>query len=79
MARGALVTLDQQGIKVGRDIKIATHANRGSDVLRGHEKHITRLEIDPAEIASAMFAMLERLIEGGQVEATTKIAPQLVR
>ena len=77
MTRGALVTLEQKGVAVGTDLKIATHANTGSTVLRGHEDSLTILEIDPGEIASAMFGMLEQLIEKQIPVSPVKIAPQL--
>jgi DNA-binding LacI/PurR family transcriptional regulator len=64
MTRGALVALEQLGVKVGKDVKIATHLNRGSDVLRGHEDEVFTIEIDPSEITQAMFTMLETLIDG---------------
>ncbi len=77
MTRGALVTLEQKGVQVGKDLKIATHTNTGSTVLRGHEDNLTILEIDPGAIASAMFAMLEQLIAKERPVSPVKIAPQL--
>jgi DNA-binding LacI/PurR family transcriptional regulator len=70
MTRGALVTLDQLDIRVGQDVKIATHLNRGSDALRGHREVVSTIEIDPAEITQAMFDMLETLMEGETPETS---------
>ncbi len=65
MARGALTAARQMGLVVGRDIYIATQANKGSPVLKFCEEPMTLLEVDPIEIVEAMFAMLERLMERG--------------
>jgi DNA-binding LacI/PurR family transcriptional regulator len=45
-------------------ICIATHANVGSHMLIGDEKKLILLEIDPAEVVEAQFAMLEKLMAG---------------
>jgi len=62
MARGALVTLQQLGVQVGSDVKIATHLNKGSEVLSPFESNVTIIEIDPQEIVNALFGMLETLM-----------------
>lgn len=64
MTRGALTYLGQHDIRVGQELQIATHLNRGSDVLLGHEDELSLLEIDLAEMAQAMFEMLETLMRG---------------
>ncbi|HVF85217.1 MAG TPA: substrate-binding domain-containing protein, partial [Abditibacteriaceae bacterium] len=64
MTRGALTYLGQHGIRVGEDVQIATHLNRGSDVLLGHEDELSLVEIDLAEMAQAMFETLETLMRG---------------
>jgi hypothetical protein len=65
-------------VRVGNDVKIATHLNRGSDVLRGHEDEIFPIEIDPSEITQAMFTMLETLIDGATpTHSPLLIAPKL--
>jgi DNA-binding LacI/PurR family transcriptional regulator len=64
MTRGALSALAKLGVQVGRDVKIATHANRGSTVLMGHEHEMSLVEIDPAELVQAIFGMLETLMNG---------------
>lgn len=64
MTRGALIALAKLGVKAGRDVKIATHANCGSTVLMGHEEELTLVEIDPSQVVQAIFAMLETLMNG---------------
>ena len=63
MTRGALVGLKKFGIAPAVDVQIASHANRGSGVLHGEEKQLMLLEVDPAEIVKAMFALLNTLME----------------
>lgn len=63
MTRGALVNLKKLGIAPNVDVKIVSHFNRGSSVLQGEEKQLMRMEIDPAEIVKAMFAMLNTLMD----------------
>ena len=79
MTRGALTTLGKLGLRVGRDIRIATHTNRGSTVLAGHEDELTLIEVDPAEIAEALFSLLETLGENQTPEQPViEIKPHLV-
>ena len=62
MTRGALAGLKKLGLAPGVDVQIASHANRGSGVLQGEEKQLMLLEVDPAEIVKAMFALLNSLM-----------------
>lgn len=79
MARGALVTLQQLGVRVGRDLKIATHVNKGSETLVPFESSVARMEIDPLEIAGALFGMLETLMNGEKpVRKVLAIQPRLL-
>lgn len=61
MTRGALMALRQLKLKAGRDVLIASHANAGSPTLMG-EEGLSLVEIDPAEMVSAMFERIERLM-----------------
>jgi DNA-binding LacI/PurR family transcriptional regulator len=70
MTHGALIALDKLKVRAGTDLKIATHANRGSMVLLGREDDLTLIEIDPAEIVQAMFDMLETLMAGRKPRRT---------
>lgn len=66
MTRGALTYFAKHQINIGQNLQIATHSNRGSDVLLGHEDEVSLLEIDLAEMAQAMFQTLETLMNGEQ-------------
>ena len=65
MARGALVALSRAGVAIGRDVHVASQANKGSPALAGFEDCVTRIEFDPTEVARAMVELLERTPEGG--------------
>lgn len=73
MAQGALTALARLGVRVGKDIQIATHANRGSPTLVGYEDRLARLEFDPQEIAARMVACYESLRPGHQNELSTAL------
>lgn len=78
MARGALVALSKLGLRPGADIKIATHTNKGSATLHGYEDDLSIIEVDAAQIVSALFAMLETLMNGETPsEAVISIRPTL--
>lgn len=79
MTHGALVALQKLGVRVGRDIQIATHSNRGSMVLLGREDELTRLEIDPAQVAQTMFETLEKLMIGESVEARNVLIKPILK
>lgn len=77
MTHGALAAAKKMGLQVGAEIKIATHANKGSPVLCEHEDVLTLLEVDPGEVAEAMFEMLERLMaRSNRVEKAILIRPK---
>lgn len=59
MTEGALIGLERYGIRVGTEVRIATHANRGSSVLFGHTDQLIPVEIDPAAIVKTMLALLD--------------------
>lgn len=79
LAHGVLTALRKLGVRPGRDVQIATHANAGSPILLGHDD-ILLIENDPAELAAAMFNLLEGLMSGdlsrGQSVAIS-LAPRL--
>ena len=78
MAAGAANALEKLGMKVGRDVHIATLANAGSPVLADYEDRVIRLEFDTQEVASHLFAMLETLMRGETIaEPSVKVAPHL--
>jgi len=67
-ASSILPHLAESGIKIGRQLKIASHANKGSLALAEWKKNLILLEVDPSEIAEAMFSRLEILMDGGNPE-----------
>lgn len=68
-AQGALVAMRNLNVCVGSEVKIASHANRGSKVLLGYDHILTLIEVDPAKVVGKMFNLLETLI-GGQDPAS---------
>lgn len=80
MTHGALLAMDKLGVRVGKDVQIATHSNRNSTVFMGREHLLTRLEYDPAEIVQTMFGILETAMDGGEPQqALTFIRPSVHR
>jgi DNA-binding LacI/PurR family transcriptional regulator len=63
---GVLRGLQNLSVRVGEDVQIATHANRGSPALVGYEYKLVLLEFDPGELTAAMFSILEELMAGHQ-------------
>jgi DNA-binding LacI/PurR family transcriptional regulator len=83
MTRGALATWLHLGVRVGKEkdatLKVASHTNKNSDLLWGFENTVTLLEFDPAEVAGAMFSMLETLLRDEEpASPVVSIAPRLV-
>jgi len=58
--RGALAAAAQLGITPGKNLYIASHTNRGSDVLTGHT--IIQLEVDPTLIAQALLSAVRKQV-----------------
>lgn len=80
MTRGAAVALQEMGLRIGADVKIATHANRGSPVLWRLAQKMIVVEVDPAEFVEAAFRMLETLMDGKKTEPeVVLIRPQLTQ
>ena len=78
MTRGALVAAKKLGLTIGSDLKIATHANKGSSALSEQESALTLMELDPNDFVEAMFGMLERLMAGGELSANpVLVSPKL--
>jgi DNA-binding LacI/PurR family transcriptional regulator len=78
LARGVLVALTRAGVALGREVVVATHVNKGSAVLVGYQHDLIQLEIDPAEIAEKMLAMLDAQIAGDHGERVDLVAPRLI-
>jgi hypothetical protein len=63
-ARGLIAALLAAGVAIPRDLRLATHANRGLPVFPGLA--VTRLEFDPAQAADAILDALLARIAGDQ-------------
>jgi DNA-binding LacI/PurR family transcriptional regulator len=75
LAVGAVIAAERMGLNLMRDVQIATHANKGSPRLRGHEDKLLLLEVDPDEVVAAMFDMLEPQMQGGKPGRDITIIP----
>jgi DNA-binding LacI/PurR family transcriptional regulator len=78
MTLGALAEMNKMGVRAGHDISIASHTNKGSQLLYAFAEELILLEVDPAEVASAMFSLLEARLRGDEIEEKViSIAPHL--
>lgn len=62
LTRGAIYALLQSGLRIGEDVALITHANRGIEVFC--HLPLTRLEIDPDHIAAQVVAEICAGIDG---------------
>ena len=79
IARGAVTVLEHQGIKVGKDVLIATTANKGSPVLESLASKLILFEQDPLLQARAALDMLGTLINKERPPEPVKIVPPTMR
>ena len=80
MTRSVVESMRECGIEPGRDVQIATHANKGSMLLGDYCDLLTKIEVDPADLVNAMFEMLETLLNGAPLEAgTVLVKPRLAQ
>jgi DNA-binding LacI/PurR family transcriptional regulator len=77
MAVGAVQAIRKLGLEPDRDIRIVTHANRGSTVLEGLP--VTAIEFDPADVAFALLETTNNLIEGVRVASPVLVPPMAGR
>lgn len=79
VAHGALMAMQKLDVRLGRDIHVVTHANRGSTTLLGHEGPLTLLEFDPADMVDTLFGLLERRMNGDKIPGgDILIAPRVI-
>ncbi len=79
MTRGAIMALQKLGLRAGRDVKIATHANRGSPALQPYARELILVEVNPTEVVEMAFQQLETLMDGRTPpEAVVLIQPRLI-
>jgi DNA-binding LacI/PurR family transcriptional regulator len=64
MTQGLLMALYRLGLRAGRDVQIATHANVGSAALLAWQGELIEMEYDLSELVSALFSTLEALMDG---------------
>ena len=75
---GALAEFNKRGVRAGHDVHVATHSNKVSHLLYAFEESLILIEVDPAEVAAAMFSLLEtRLADKNAEEKVIAIAPKL--
>jgi DNA-binding LacI/PurR family transcriptional regulator len=73
MANAILSTFAGQGLRIGQDLKICSHANKGSETLA--EWDIIRVEFDPADMATALFDVLEAAMAGTPLPSPYLLRP----
>ena len=77
MARSALSLLSERGVAIGKDIKVCSHTNKGSDMLAEWESMILRVQFDPEDVASGLFDLLEALMSGESRSAQYLVSPAI--
>ncbi|MFZ4388055.1 MAG: substrate-binding domain-containing protein [Chthoniobacterales bacterium] len=73
MTKTILPVFAGQGLRIGQDLKICSHANKGSETLV--EWDILRVEFDPADITVALFDVLEAAMDGTPLPSPYIIRP----
>lgn len=68
---GILAAMRKLKLEPGRDVKIATHVNRGTSVMKGYEHELTMVEVDPEQLVNTAFNVLERLMKGEKIPSET--------
>jgi DNA-binding LacI/PurR family transcriptional regulator len=76
---GIMKALFRLGIRPGVDVKIASHANVGSPILRLWEDYLTIIESDPARLVDAMFETLDAVVSDSPPEPGMRQLPWSVR
>ncbi len=62
MTQGVLAAMSHMGIQPEIDVKIVTHANKGSTNFLGNPQGLTRIEYDPAEVVQRLLDILHSLM-----------------
>ena len=79
LARGACLHLKEQGIRPGKDIHIASHANKGSLILEYWQDNLILAEVDPAEFVEQLFTNLEALMIGDPQRKRAQLIRPIIR
>ncbi|MDR3710346.1 MAG: GntR family transcriptional regulator [Capsulimonadaceae bacterium] len=77
LTRGCLYAALNLSLKIGKDIKIASSANRGSDALHRFERDLALMEVDPAVLADEMIRMLSLMMEDSPHEPNVFLKSRL--
>jgi DNA-binding LacI/PurR family transcriptional regulator len=80
VCRGALVAAQEVNLSLGHNLRIASHANRGSTVLGPYASMLTLMQFDPDEIASKLLSAADQILTGAttlpdQIVGITLIRP----
>jgi len=79
MAHGGLIALLEAGVKLGRDVKVASITHKGASLLRPFWSTLIRIELDPEETVEKMFSLLGKLLQSMKLaDSAPNIAPTLV-
>lgn len=78
LTRGALTALHHLGLSPLKDIPIATLSNKNSNVLRGYENCLIRMEFDPLEIMEEMLQLLSSQLAGQSFQTPAPVQPHLI-
>jgi DNA-binding LacI/PurR family transcriptional regulator len=78
LARGACLYMKDAGIRIGVDLQVVSHANKGSLVLEYWQDSLILAEIDPKDVVEAMFKQLETLMAGEPLKKDViKVKPKM--
>lgn len=78
VTRGALMAVREAGLVVGRDLWIATTANKDSPILAAYETGLSLLEYDPAQTIRCGADILDQLMAGRRLSpGVVKVQPVL--
>ncbi len=61
---GIIESIRSLGLAAGKDFKMVSHANKGSNALRGCDENLELMEFDAEEMAEAMLSLLDRMLDG---------------
>lgn len=77
MTRGCLFAALKLGLKIGRDIKIASHVSKNLETLTRFEDDLALMEFNPHEIAERMITILSAMMLGEPHETDRILLPTL--
>jgi DNA-binding LacI/PurR family transcriptional regulator len=64
MTRGAIVAAAKLGARLHKDLRIATHANKGSPSLAMYSGTLALMQIDPNQIADKLLVGVDHIVSG---------------